>query len=159
MLKPAKRIGEILVARGFITEGQLADGLLEQKINNVFLGEILIKRGWLTERRLLEALSEQFGIPLVNIKDQRVDGELAHAFASSLVVDKKCFPLSKGDSSITIAIVNPLNAQAMSEAEEAARPLEVNFVLVSEEDFQGLLNKYRMQISRNILKMLKKDKQ
>lgn len=159
MQKPAKRIGEILVARGFITEAQLASGLLEQKINNVFLGEILIKRGWLTERRLQEALSEQFGIPLVSIKDQRVDLELAHTFASSLVVDKKCFPLSKGDNSITIAIVNPLNAQAMSEAEEAAKPLEVNFVLVPEEDFQELLKKYRMQISRNILKVLKKDKQ
>lgn len=159
MQKPSKRIGEILVARGFITEAQLRDGLLEQKINNVFLGEILIKKGWLSERHLLEALSEQFGIPLVNLKELSVDGGLAHTFASSLVVDQKCFPLSKDGNSITIAIVNPLNAAAMSEAEEAARPLEAHFVLVSEEDFKELLQKYRQQISLNIMRMLKKGKQ
>lgn len=159
MQKPAKRIGEILVAKGYIGESQLSDALLEQKISNVFLGEILIKRGWISGRQLQEALSEQFGIPLVNIKDQRIDLELAHTFDSSLVVDQKCFPLSRGENSITFAIVNPLNAGAMSSAQEASSPLEVNFVLVTEEDFQELLKKYRQQISQNILKMLKKDKQ
>src|SRR3989338_4566765 len=103
MRKPAKRIGEILLEKGFIAEAQLADALLEQKLNNVFLGEILIKKGWINERNLLEALSEQFAIPLINLKDQRIDMELAQKFSSSLINEQKSFPLSKSEDSLTVA--------------------------------------------------------
>lgn len=158
MGKSAKRIGEILVEKGFITQAQLQDGLSEQKMTGVFLGEILVKMGWLTTRHLLEALSEQFGIPLANLKDERIDIELAQKFSSSLIIDHRCFPLYKDEHSITVAIVNPLNAAAMSKIEEESQPLKVNFVLAPEEDLKEFIQKYRQQISQNILRMLKKDK-
>lgn len=158
MQKSSKRIGQILIEKGFITEAQLQDCLSEQKMSNVFLGEIMIKKGLLTEARLLEALSEQFGIPLISLKGQSIDMTLAPKFSSSLIVDHKCFPLYQDEGSITVAIVNPLNALALNKVEEEAEPLRVNFVLVAEEELSGLLQKYRQQISQNILKMLRKDK-
>lgn len=159
MRKPTKRIGEILVRKGFITEAQLADALLEQKLNNIFLGELLTKKGALSKQHFLEALSEQFDIPIVNLKEQNIDLELAGKFSSSLVVDHKCFPLSKQQDSITIAIVNPLNAAALNKIEEETQGLKVNLVLVSEEDLEELLKKYRQRISQNIQRLLRKGKE
>lgn len=159
MRKPTKRIGEILVEKGFITEAQLADALLEQKFNNIFLGEILTKKGALSKQHFLEALSEQFDIPIINLKQQNIDLELAGKFSSSLVVDHKCFPLFKQQDSITVAIVNPLNAVGLSKIEEEAQSSKVNLVLISEEDLEELLKKYRQQISQNIQRLLRKGKE
>lgn len=159
MRKPTRRIGEILLEKGFITEAQLADALLEQKFGNIFLGEILTRKGVLNKEHLLEALSEQFDIPRINLKQQAIDFELAAKFSSSLVVEHKCFPLFKQQDSITVAIVNPLNAVAISKIEEETQGSKVNLVLVSEEDLEELLKKYRQQISQNIQRLLRKGKE
>ncbi|OGX26411.1 MAG: hypothetical protein A3J51_00235 [Omnitrophica WOR_2 bacterium RIFCSPHIGHO2_02_FULL_45_21] len=159
MRKPNRRIGEILLEKGFITEAQLADALSEQKLNSIFLGEILTKKGALSKEHFLEALSEQFDIPMVNLKEQDIDPELAGKFSSALVVDHKCFPLFKQQDSITVAIVNPLNAVALNKIEEEAQGLKVNLVLVSEEDLEELLKKYRQRISQNIQRLLRKGKE
>lgn len=159
MRKPTRRIGEILLEKGFITEAQLADALSEQKINSIFLGEILTKKGALSKEHFLEALSEQFDIPMVNLKEQDIDPELASKFSSALIVDHKCFPLFKQQDSITVAIVNPLNAVALNKIEEEAQGLKVNLVLVSEEDLEELLKKYRQRISQNIQRLLRKGKE
>lgn len=159
MRKPTRRIGEILLEKGFITEAQLADALSEQKLNNIFLGEILTRKGALSKEHFLEALSLQFDIPMVNLKQQNIDPELAGKFSSSLVVDHKCFPLFKQQDSITVAIVNPLDAVGLSKIEEEAQGSKVNLVLASEEDLEELLKKYRQQISQNIQRLLRKGKE
>ena len=145
--------------KGFISEAQLADALSEQKLNNIFLGEILTRKGALSKEHFLEALSLQFDIPMVNLKQQNIDPELAGKFSSSLVVDHKCFPLFKQQDSITVAIVNPLDAVGLSKIEEEAQGSKVNLVLASEEDLEELLKKYRQQISQNIQRLLRKGKE
>jgi hypothetical protein len=156
MAKSGKRIGEILIEKGFITEAQLHDALLEQKVSDKFLGMILINRGLITDHDLLEALSEQFNMPLVDIKEQHIDMELARKFSTSLILDHKCFPLKEDDYSVTIAIVNPLNAVAISKIEEEANPRKVNLVLADEKDISKVIQNYRQYISQSIQRLLKR---
>lgn len=158
MQKPVKRIGEILVEKGFITEAQLHDVLVEQNTKKTFLGELLISKGWVSKRHFLEALSEQFGIPMVNLKEQTVDMALSQKFSSSLILDHKCFPLNKTEDTVTVAIANPLDAFAISKIEEDAEPQRVNLVLVDDDDLKDLLQKYRQYVSQNIQRLLRKDK-
>jgi len=156
MGKSAKQIGEILIEKGFITEAQLHDALLEQKVSDKFLGMILIGRGLITDHDLLEALSEQFNMPLVDIKEQHIDMELARKFSTSLILDHKCFPLKEDDYSVTIAIVNPLNAVAISKIEQEANPRKVNLVLADEKDLLKVIQNYRQYISQSIQRLLKR---
>jgi len=156
--KNTKRIGEILVERGLITEAQLHDALLEQKTTDGFLGGILMKRGLVNDKNITEALSEQFGLPIVDLKDQYIDIDLARKFSSSLIVDHKCFPLSKADDIITVGIVNPLNAVAMTKIEDEAKPFNVKFVLVSDEQLKVVIQQYRQSISQSIRNLLRRDK-
>lgn len=158
MQKPVKRIGEILVEKGFITEAQLHDVLLEQNSKKTFLGELLISRGWVSKRHFLEALSEQFGIPLASLKEQTLDMELSQKFSSSLILDHKCFPIFKNEDVLTVAISNPLNAVAISKIEEEARPYRVSLALVDDDELKELLEKYRQYVSQNIQRLLRKDK-
>ena len=152
----SKRIGEILLEKGYITEAQLHDALLEQKLGDKFLGQILQDKGAIDANKLVEALSIQFGIPIVDIKLQHIDFELARKFTTSIVLDHKCFPLKEDDLSFTVAIVNPLDGAALAKLDEEANPKRVDLVLVPEEDLRAVLANYRQFISQNIQRLLKR---
>ena len=153
-----KRIGEILIEKGLITEAQLHDALMEQQVNSKFLGQILISKNLITKDDLIESLAHQFGIPLVDIKNQYIDMELARKFSSSLILDHKCFPLIQDETSVTVAIINPLDALAISMIEEACVPRKVKLVLVKEEDIKDVLLSFRQYINKSIQDILRKDK-
>lgn len=153
-----KRIGEILIEKGFITEAQLKEALEVQKSSAGFLGNIMVDNGWISKDQLSEALAEQFGIPLVELKSQHVDMELLRRFSSSLILDYQCFPLSEDENSVTVAIVNPLDAGAISKIEDAIKPRRVNLVMVAEEDLEEAIQNYRQGISDGIRRLLKKEK-
>jgi hypothetical protein len=154
--KSAKRIGEILIEKGYITEAQLHDALVEQKLSDKFLGQILEEKGVIHGKELAEALSIQFDIPVVDIKLQHIDFELARKFSSAIVLDHKCFPLKEDDLSYTIAIINPLDGAALAKLEEEANPKRIDLVLVDEEDLKAVLQNYRQFISQSIQRLLKR---
>jgi type IV pilus assembly protein PilB len=153
-----KRIGEILIEKGLITEAQLHDALMEQKLNSKFLGQILVSKNLISNDDLIETLAFQFGIPLVDIKRQYINMELARKFSSSLILDHKCFPLKDDELSVTVAIINPLDALAISKIEEACMPRAAKFVLVKEDDLKDVLVSFRQYINKSIQNMLRKDK-
>ena len=72
-----KKIGEILLEMGLITEQQLEDGLEEQQQSTQPLGEILVKQGHLTFEDLGRALAKQVGVPYIEkITEQLADPAL-----------------------------------------------------------------------------------
>jgi hypothetical protein len=157
MKKIPKHIGEILVEKGLITEAQLHDALQEQKSSDGFLGNILVEKSLISKTDLSDALAEQFGIPLLDLKQEDIDMELVRRFSSSLILDHKCMPLRQDQDSVTVAIVNPLDAIAISRIEQEARPRSVNLVMVYEKDIKWAIEKYREYVSGSIRRMLKKD--
>lgn len=62
-----KRLGEILVERGYLSERDLMYGLQLQERVGGYIGQILLREGLITERQLLSALSEQLGIPVFDL--------------------------------------------------------------------------------------------
>lgn len=156
MQKSPKRIGELLVAKGFITEAQLHDALMEQKVSEKFIGMILKDKGTITDHDLTQVLGEQFNIPFVDMRSQYIDMELAHKYSSSLIIDHKCFPLKAEEGSVTFAIVNPLDMVALSKMEEESSPSNVNHVIVTEPDMNEVIDQYRKYVSQSIQRLLKR---
>jgi type IV pilus assembly protein PilB len=155
MKKSQKRLGEILVERGVITEAQLREALLEQKFGDKKLGLILTEKGFVTAMSLADALAQQFNLPLVDIKAQHIDFELARRFSSALVIDHACFPLKEEEFSFTVAIANPLDGVGLSRLIQEALPKSVSLVIAPEPDVQAVLQGYRKYISMGIQRMLK----
>lgn len=147
-------LGQLLIQKGLITDKQLEDALGEQRQTREFLGSILVKRGWISEERLLKTLAEQFEIPFVCLKDRYIDWDLAMSFSSSLIVDRQCLPVSKDETGLTVAITNPLDAEAISQVEGEARGLKIHLILVSTGDMQDALKIYRERLSARIKKLL-----
>lgn len=59
------KIGELLIARGLITEPQLVGALERQRQSSEKIGQCLVSEGALAEETLLRALSDQLDIPYV----------------------------------------------------------------------------------------------
>jgi hypothetical protein len=80
-------LGEILVERGLITNGQLERALAEQKQEGGRLGEILFAHEWVSAMDLKDALAEQHGL------DLRVESPSQRLSARKVEEQDGSFPL------------------------------------------------------------------
>ncbi|MGZ3461592.1 MAG: GspE/PulE/PilB domain-containing protein, partial [Archangium sp.] len=70
--RPARRkLGEMLVASGKLSEAQLKGALERQKRTGGRIGELLVAEGLITEEDVVRCLSEQGGIPFISDKVMR----------------------------------------------------------------------------------------
>ncbi len=144
-VKSSKRIGELLLERRYITSVQLEQALAQQRSTGQFLGAILLKAGAVTAEQLLEVFSEQFGIPWERLDLAQVDWSLAKQFPASTLSGGQCFPIRADQQSVTVAIINPLDAWGMSGIERAAGLRKVKPVLVLEQDLRTVLQEHKRQ--------------
>lgn len=147
-----KKIGELLIDRGLITQKQLDEALEFQKISGEFLGQILIRMRLITEEDLMNVLSKQFNMPFMELKYRYVDVNLLKKFSPSLILDYKCFPIKKDDWSLTVAITNPLDVWSIKRAEQEAGGLRLKLVLVTNSDMEEAIERYRQYIRGGISK-------
>ena len=59
---PAKLLGELFVERGLITPEELDEALADQKVNGKRLGEVLVMKGYVSGPALTTMLGEQLGL-------------------------------------------------------------------------------------------------
>jgi type IV pilus assembly protein PilB len=147
-------LGELLIQKNLLKKDQLALALEEQKGTREFLGAVLVRKGFIREEDLIKVLSEQFNLPCVDLKREKIDWGVAARFRASIVVDHECLPLRQDDLGLTVAIVNPLDAQAISLVEEEVRPMRVRLVLAARGDMQEALKIYRQHNAARIKKLL-----
>jgi general secretion pathway protein E len=84
--------------------------------NNRRLGEILIERGYITEDDLLEALSLQIGVPFVReIQEDIVDKDLLTKVPINFAKKHRVMPLYTDDGKVTVAVADPTNMQALDD--------------------------------------------
>ena len=146
--QPAKRIGELLVERGLVSQRQLEDALARQRATGEFLGAILLKQQVIQPKALLEAIAEQFGISYESIDPVRMDWSATKLFPPSQLSDGNWFPIRADAVSVTVAIANPLDAAALSAAQRAAGAHMVKPVLVLEHELRAVIKAYREQALR-----------
>src|SRR5215470_12414303 len=111
------RLGDILVRRGLITEGQLESALAAQGSERGMLGRILVRRGLLSMDQLGEALAEQFGVPFSEVVPQAVNPQVVRLLPERLARQRSCVPISVAGSTMQLAMVAPDDIETISEAE------------------------------------------
>ncbi|MDD5194407.1 MAG: hypothetical protein PHQ96_01865 [Candidatus Omnitrophica bacterium] len=149
-IRNQKKLGEILIAKKMLSQRQLDEALREQARTKEFLGTILIRTHQIDEAQFLTAMSEQFNMPVITLTDKFIDWKLLKHFSPTLIIDYKCFPVAQGDSGLTIAITNPLDAWVLAKAEEESQGARVLFVLVTQKDMDDAIARYKQQARTNL---------
>ncbi|WP_407457643.1 ATPase, T2SS/T4P/T4SS family [Fibrobacter sp.] len=136
------RIGEMLLAQGYITQEQLDKALETQKTSGKRLGRTLVDLGYMPEERLIEILSRQFEVPYVKLENFNIDPNAFNYLPEDMCKQYKVVPLfvQTGEddrhqtrSVMTIAMTDPTNMRTISIVKFKVR-MDVDVVMASEAD-------------------------
>ncbi len=116
-----RRLGELLVAAGTITEEELQRGLELQKGSKERLGTVLISNGIITENELIEALQMQLGIEFVDLTRINIPTELAQVLPKNIAKQYQVVPVRAVKDELYLAMSDPMNFYAIEEVHKAAR--------------------------------------
>jgi len=134
-----KRLGELLIEVGALTEEQLQTALSGQKKSGLKLGQYLIQSGILKENIIIDSVGRQLRIdrytPDKHPYEDRIDSFLPEELAQRY----RLVPLSKRGHLLLIAMTDPMDINAL-DAVEIATNLEVEPVICSENDYELLFS-------------------
>jgi type IV pilus assembly protein PilB len=111
------RLGDILIRRGLVTQGQLEAALAAQGSERGMLGRILVRRGLITMDQLGETLAEQFGVPFAEVVPQAVNPQVVRLLPERLARQRACVPIGVSGSTMQLAMVAPDDIETISEVE------------------------------------------
>ena len=135
------KIGEILLKHKKIIHEQLSEALKLQSTNNKKLGEILMEKGYISETTLLRALSEQLNIEVVNLDNYHVNTDAVRLLSEKTAKRTCSVPLKHWEDRILVAMEDPLNIFYIEDIEsETGRIAET--VLASKTQIMDAIEKY-----------------
>ena len=105
----AQRLGERLLAGGLITEDQLQHALETQPTSSRPLGRILVELGVLDEDHLDAALSAHLDVPVVDLRREPVDADVAQLVPEEFARRHVLLPIRRDDGHLAVAMADPSN--------------------------------------------------
>ena len=111
-----RRIGQILVDLGYLTEDQLWDVLEEQKQSpGEVLGQVAVRLELVTDEQVTEALAEQWGMPVVNLRETTIPPKVLELVPQTMAEIYKIVPISLKNDLLTVAMGDPHNVAALDD--------------------------------------------
>ncbi|MGB9552961.1 MAG: type II secretion system ATPase GspE [bacterium] len=115
-----KRIGEILVELGYLTQEQLNKALevvqatkSSRDHSRELIGKVLINMGLINEEQLAQAIAQQWNIPFVNLDNVNLSLEIARTVPEDVCRRYKLIPVGKEGEKLFIAMADPLDVYAI----------------------------------------------
>ena len=112
-----KQLGELLLERGVISQEQLNKALKAQEINGGLIGYILVSLGYAREEEIAQALTVQYGFPYLPLECYEINVEAMKLIPQNVAEQYNLIAIDKMGDLLTIAMSNPLNAQAVEDVE------------------------------------------
>lgn len=116
-----KRLGDLLIDAGLITEEQLSTALASQKESGRRLGDELIADGIITESGLIEALCMQLGIDFIDLTNVTLPADLTQVIPKNLAKKFNMVPVKATRDEVYLAMSDPMNFIAQEEARAVSR--------------------------------------
>lgn len=137
-----RRLGDILVAAGAVTDEQISEALAIGKEKGTRLGETLINIGAITERQLVEVLKLQLGVDFVDLNKEVIPMELAQLVPRNLARNYSVVPVKTEGDKLYLAMEDPLNFRAVEDARTASRKRIVPMIATAEGIQRAIVSLY-----------------
>ncbi|MES2212146.1 MAG: MSHA biogenesis protein MshE, partial [Pseudomonadota bacterium] len=142
MRAPAKKkIGEILLEAGLITQEQLDKAVERQKIAKTKLETILVDLGYVDETIMLNKLAEQLQVPFIELKHYEVKAEIIKMLPEAIARRNKAIILSKIGSGYLVGMSDPSNLVALDEVSRRVKGT-LRPALVRESDLLRIIDQF-----------------
>ena len=106
-----RRLGSLLVDKGYLTPGDLQSALEKQKQEGrkKLLGEILVEQEYCTEDQVVECLAAEYGVPYAKLDARLLDPKVVDVLPREYVEKNLVLPLFLVRGVLTIAVSEPSN--------------------------------------------------
>jgi hypothetical protein len=126
-----KKLGEILIASGSVTQADIDLALMDQASGDASrLGEQLIGLGKLTPRQLAKALSQQHSIPLIELPP--IPPDVLAAVPMELQVRHRLVPFRVSADSVSIGMADPADEHVLEELRASLNKKIMRYVVAGD---------------------------
>lgn len=112
-----KQLGELLVDTKLIQQADLDKALTIQKEKGGLLGQALVSMGVISEEAIAQALTAQYGFPYLPLAGYEIDAETGKLIPENVAAQYGLVAVDKVGGTLTVAMSNPLNQQAVEDVE------------------------------------------
>jgi type IV pilus assembly protein PilB len=140
MKQSRKRLGDLLVEAGLITQDQL-QLTLKEKNETQKLGDALLQQGFITEQQLIEVLEFQLGIPHISLYRYPFDPKLTSLVPKDFAKRNLLVPLKKEGDKLFIAMSDPMDFYAIDDL-RLATGFQIETAIATKDDILRTLSKY-----------------
>ncbi len=134
-------LGQILVERGVISNGQLKKALEKQKRDGGLIGEIIVELGFAKEEDIAYCLSLQFGYPYLSLENYEIALDIMGIIPKNVASHYCLVPIDKISNTLTVAMANPLNIQAIEDLEDITQ-CDIQIFVSTPSDIRGSIEKF-----------------
>ena len=100
-------LGTILAERGLIDPARLAEALAETLATGRRLGEVLLARGWIYEQELARALAHQYGLEYVDLETACLNPRDAALLDPAVGQRCRAVPICVAGDELLVAVADP----------------------------------------------------
>jgi type IV pilus assembly protein PilB len=137
-----RRIGQIMVDLGFISERQLGMLLDEQRQRHgEMLGQVAVSMNLITDDQLTHALAEQMSMQVVNLNEVVIPPEVLAHVTEPMAQLYRIVPVAFRDNTLTIAMADPQKLSVIDEL-RSFLGYDIRAVVSSEKDVLRALERY-----------------
>ncbi len=136
-LPQPRQLGQVLIAKGILSEDQLRIALLEQMKSNQPIGKLLVSLGFVSEATLRDALSESLGKQSIELSNAIIDPSALKIVPREIAKRHHLLPLDFDAERLrlTVAIADINDIVALDKVRALVEgPLEIDTLLAGETE-------------------------
>ena len=123
------RLGEVLVSEGLASDADINAALAKQKRQpGKRLGEVLVESGIVSEIAIGQTLAKKIGLEFVDLRTLTLQSSAVSEIPKKVIREYSVFPVRSDDFSITVAMSDPLSADALDALRFSTRKRIVELV-------------------------------
>jgi type IV pilus assembly protein PilB len=142
------RLGALLRRDDLITPEQLEEALVEKEETGRRLGEIVVERGWVSGGALARALAEQHDLEFLDLGRTEVDAAASGLLPEKFARRYRALPVKfMGEDDVLVAVADPTNVLTSDDL-RLALGLNVRLAVVDGADLERTIARvYRSQVN------------
>jgi len=114
-MRERKRLGDMLLEAGKIELAQLNRALETHRKTKRRLGEVLVAEGLITEAEIADTLAVQLSLERVDLEKTYVEQEVARSIPKEVALKYTAIPIYMRDDKLVVAMSDPLNMFAIDD--------------------------------------------
>lgn len=149
-----RRLGQILVDLGFITDEQLEMLLDEQQQRpGEMLGSVAEDMGLITDDQLAQALAEQMHMQVVSLGEIELESELLGTISETMAQMYRVIPVMRDENTLTLATCDPQNLAIQDELRNFLG-YDIRLVIATQREIQRAMDRYYATAGESIASVL-----